>query len=316
MRLDKETRIAVLAGGTSCEREISLISGQAVYAALQNAGYNVVLLDPAGNFIEELKQAKIDLVFIALHGSFGEDGTLQEMLDKAGIFYTGSGARASRLAFDKSKAQLIFRENGVSVPKLHLFENKAKTSKPEGWEAPYVIKPACCGSSVGVTIVRDETKFEEAVAEAFRYSDIVLMEQFIAGRELTVGILGDEALPVVEVIASRSFYDYQAKYKDGGTRYETPARITPAQEKSIVQEALRANRLLGCQVMSRVDVMLGEDGRPYVLEINTIPGFTGKSLLPKAALANGIDFTELCVRILELSLIKSKEAFLVHGKTS
>ncbi len=292
-------KIAVLAGGPSCEREISLLSGRAVFDALYSKGYSVLMIDPDDGIAERLKKENVEMAFLALHGTFGEDGTIQRLLDEAGIPYTGCGARVSEIAFDKASAQRLYREAGVPVPDFQVLK---KENSFEGLgQFPVVVKPAKGGSSVGISIVTDRQDFKRALEEAFRYSDTVLVEQYIQGRELTVGFLGEEALPVVEVIAQRKFYDYEAKYGNAGTRYEFPAKLSPKEEKAVVETARTAYQALGCDVMGRVDVILHGDGKPYVLEINTIPGLTAKSLLPKAAQARGIDFPGLCVRILELS---------------
>jgi len=305
----------VLAGGPSCEREISLISGRAVFDALTAKGLSVFMMDPLGDFMAELKCRDISVAFLALHGTFGEDGTIQRMLEEAGICYTGPGPRASELAFDKASTQRLLRDAGLTVPDFIVLE-KGQKPPPVRPPFPFVVKPSKSGSSVGISIVSKEEDCERALSEAFRYSDNVLIEQYIEGRELTVGILGGEALPVGEIIAKRKFYDYEAKYKDSGTRYEFPAKLAPREAAELSEAALRVCRVLGCEIMARVDIILGTDGEPYVLEVNTIPGLTGKSLLPKAAQARGIDFPELCVKILELSLWRrDEESRVTDGET-
>lgn len=301
----KDEKIVVLAGGPSCEREVSLVSGKAVHEALCSLGLSARLLDPVGDFIQDLKKDKVSLVFIALHGTFGEDGTVQRMLEEANIPYTGPGPLASESAFHKSKSQKIFKQAQIPVPEFYVMNREDFSASPVSRLAyPVVVKPSAGGSSVGVSIIFSENDFEKACHEAFRVSDDILVERYIKGRELTVGILDDKPLPVVEIVAQRSFYDYEAKYKDSGTRYETPAKIDDSTARLLSETALRAYRALGCEVMSRADFILGEDGGIYLLEMNTIPGLTGKSLLPKAAKAAGIDFPDLCVRILEHSLKK------------
>ncbi len=295
-------KIAVLAGGPSCERNISLISGKAVFDALKSKGISAVLIDPVGDFIGTLKRENISFVFLALHGTFGEDGTVQRLLDKEGIGYTGSGPRASEWAFDKSKAQKIFKDAGLRIPEFHLLK-KGESLKSEGhFSWPLVVKPSASGSSVGISIVSDKKDYERACLEAFKYSDTVLIEQYIEGRELTVSILNGRALPIVEIIVRRKFYDYEAKYKDAGTVYEVPAKLTAAEEMEIKEIALKAYEALGCDIMARVDILLDRQSKPYVLEVNTIPGLTGKSLLPKAAKSDGLEFPDLCVKIIELSM--------------
>ncbi len=303
----KNERIAVLAGGTSCERDISLLSGQAVFEALSSQGLPVSLLDPARDFIDQLKKQRITVAFIALHGTFGEDGTVQRMLEEADISYTGPGPSASEAAFHKSKSQPILREAGIPVPEFVVVTKKdAPAASALRMPLPVVVKPSAAGSSVGISIIFNEGELSEACEEAFRYSDEVLIERYVSGRELTVAILGDEPLPIVEVIVRRRFYDYEAKYHDPATRYECPAELDPVKARRVTEMALRAHRALGCEILSRADVVLGEEGNAYLLELNTVPGLTGKSLLPKAAKASGVDFSDLCVRILELSLKKRR----------
>ena len=309
----KKERIAVLAGGTSCEREISLISGRNVLEALQSKGLKVLWADPATpDFIRILKENKVTLVFLALHGTFGEDGTVQRLLEKEGILYTGPGPRASELAFDKSKSQAILKKEGIRVPDFISYSKISQTPVRTPFSFPVVVKPAKAGSSVGITIVTDAAQVAKAAEEAFRWSDVILVEKFISGRELTVGILGEEPLPIVEVIVRRRFYDYEAKYGDAGTRYEVPAKISPKETEAVQQAALKAHRVLGCERMSRVDLILAPDGGIFVLEVNTIPGLTAKSLLPKAAQKAGIDFPALCVKILAMA-VSNKRVVQTHG---
>lgn len=301
-------KIAVLSGGPSCEREISLISGSAVSQALSSKGFQVLSLDPSDtDFVSTLKKEKISLVFLALHGTFGEDGQIQQILDREGISYAGSGAVASDLAFHKDKAQKIFKENGILIPTHQVLEKNNWKNQTIAINGPWVVKPSAAGSSVGVSIVSLLNELTSACEEAFKYSQRVLVEQYIPGRELTVGILGDQALPIIEVGASKKFYDFEAKYQSNQTSYIVPAILEQATAKLVTETALLAYQALGCQVMGRADLILGKDGRVYVLELNTIPGFTPKSLLPKAAKAMGVDFPDLCVRILELSLQKTYE---------
>ena len=297
----KDKKVAVLAGGPSCEREISLISGKAVFEALVLKGIPSTTLDPVGDFLPALKKERPFMAFLALHGNFGEDGTIQKILEDEGILYTGCGIEASKTAFDKSKAQSIFQKSGIRIPEFITIERGEEIVRPEKFSFPLVVKPATSGSSVGISILFEPRGYVQAVLTAFQYSDTVLVERYIRGRELTVGFLSDQPLPVVEVIAKRKFYDYEAKYKESGTRYEFPAHLNAQEERAVTAIASKAYRALGCEVMARADIILGEDGKPYVLEINTIPGLTGKSLLPKAAFAAGIDFPGLCVRILGLS---------------
>ncbi|MEI8345568.1 MAG: D-alanine--D-alanine ligase, partial [Candidatus Omnitrophota bacterium] len=298
MDFPKNQKIAILAGGPSCEREISLVSGKAVYEALKSEGLDVLLMDPAADFLQQLRHEGIRQVFLALHGTFGEDGTIQEMLEGEGIIYTGSGPLASALAFDKARAQRLFRDNGLAVPEFQIF-GSVQPIRPEAIRLPAVVKPASSGSSVGVTLVFERNRIVAAAEEAFRYSNEILIEEYIEGRELTVGILGDRALPVVEIVPGEKFYDFKAKYQDSRTRYEAPAHLESAIAAQVQRLALDAFGLLGCRGMARADVILGACG-PVLLEVNTIPGMTGKSLLPKAAKATVIEFAQLCLEILRL----------------
>mgnify|MGYP001574246707 CR=1 FL=1 len=296
-------KVVVLAGGPSCEREISLISGKAVSDALVSKGIPAVMLDPMGDFLPDLKDRGPTIVFLALHGTFGEDGTIQKILEDEGIPYTGSGVAASEAAFDKSRAQDLFQKADIRIPEFITIEQTEPMVLPKKFSFPIIVKPAASGSSVGVSILFKQEDYEKAVFLAFQYSDRVLVEQYIQGRELTVGFLADKPLPVVEVIAQRKFYDYEAKYKDNATRYEFPAKLSVDEARLVSELASQAYRVLGCKVMARVDIIFAEDKKSYVLEVNTIPGLTHKSLLPKAASAAGIDFPELCVRILDLSMV-------------
>jgi len=279
---------------------------------LSGRGFETLLLDPTGDFIGRLKAWGATVAFLALHGNFGEDGTVQRILDGAGIFYTGSRADASARAFDKPVAQSIFQKEGLSVPAARVLKKGGKVPSLSTSEFPLVVKPSACGSSVGISLVSSSKDLDSACAEAFKFSEEILIERYIKGRELTVGILGDRALPPVEIITPRGFYDYEAKYRDAATRYECPANLTADETALLQTSALRAAGALGCKIMARVDFILGEDGVPYLLEANTIPGLTGKSLLPKAAQAAGIDFPDLCVRILQLSL-ERYHAKQTHG---
>ena len=296
-------KVAVLAGGASRGRGNSLILGKTVTDALISKGIPAVMLDPMGDFLPVLRDMGPTLVFLALHGTFGEDGTIQKILEDEGIPYTGSGVKASETAFDKSRAQYLFQKADIWVPEFMTIEQSKPVVLPKKFFFPIVVKPATSGSSLGVSILFKHEDYEKAVFSAFQYSDRVLVERYIQGRELTVGFLADKPLPVVEVIAQRKFYDYEAKYKDNATRYEFPAKLSVDEARLVSEMASRAYRVLGCKVMARADIILGEDKKPYVLEVNTIPGLTHKSLLPKAASAAGIDFTELCVRILDLSMV-------------
>jgi len=304
-------KIALLLGGPSSEREVSLKTGGAVASALKGQGLDVVEIDVGedlSRLVEDLRKAEPHVVFIALHGAFGEDGVVQGVLEYLGLPYTGSGVLASALAMDKVASKRLFSYHGIPVPRYTIFRREGWTLPGEtpldGLSYPLVVKPAAEGSTIGVSIVREEGDLEGALDEAYKYGDTVLVEEFIQGREITVGILGDEALPVIEIVPETGFYDYRAKYTPGLTRYEVPAKL-PVEIAITVQEmALLAHRALGCRDVSRVDFRLAEEGTPYILEVNTIPGMTETSLLPKAAAAAGISFKELVLRILESALKK------------
>lgn len=295
-------RAVVLAGGPSSEREVSLVSGAAVRDALVRKGFETVMIDPLEGWLPAVKAFRPDIVFIALHGRFGEDGQVQRLLEAEGLAYTGSGPAASENAFDKVRAQGLFAKAGLTVPAYRVVRSVAEVRAAAVGELPVVVKPSRSGSSVGISIVRRAEDLPAAVEAALAHSDEALIEAFIAGREMTVGILGREALPVVEVIPLKTFYDYEAKYGNAGTRYEFPAKIDAATAQRLGAAALRAFNALGCEVMGRADFLLRPDGAIYLLEMNTIPGLTGKSLLPKAAQASGVSFDELCVKIITLSL--------------
>jgi len=305
--------VHVLHGGFSNERPVSLVSGEAVASALAAAGYRVVRVDVDRNFGSEGSAllAGTGLAFVVLHGEFGEDGEIQEILESWDVSYTGSGPQASRLAMDKALAKKEFAKRGVPTPK---WEGAARSAKAEGlvgrYGLPLVIKPSCSGSSIGVTVVHQAEQVPAALAEAGRHNGVPLVEEYIPGRELTVGILGAEALPVIELRARKQFYDYEAKYADdAGTEYLCPAPIAEAVAAEARAMSLAAHQALGCRHFSRVDLRMSPEGRLYVLEVNTIPGFTSHSLLPKAAAAAGLSFTALAERIAEMALNERAASF-------
>lgn len=293
-------KIGVLAGGPSNEREISLRSGKAVHEALLREGLDAVLLDVKGDVRGAMAQNAVDVAFIALHGRFGEDGTVQGMLDELGIPYTGSGRAASAVAIDKIASKEAFLTAGISVPRHAVFckgDFDSRRVAPLG--LPLVVKPHLEGSSIGLSIVRDLTELEAAVGEALRFGEKALVEEYIDGRELTVGILDDEPLPVIEIVPRQKVYDYKAKYSDPETRYLVPAPIDGDTALRAQDLGRRAHRALGCRCFSRVDIMMDLSGGLFVLEANTIPGMTERSLLPKAAGAKGLSFGSLCVRLID-----------------
>jgi D-alanine-D-alanine ligase len=305
--------VGVLMGGYSSEREISLKSGKAVNDSLVGYGLNVTAIDivdqEEDKIAAAIKKSKIDVAFITLHGKLGEDGTIQSILERLNIPYTGSGVEASQLALNKAKAQVVFRQNGLPVAPHSILtkENISdfyQTSSELG--LPLVVKPACEGSSIGVTIVHKEEEWMAALEKAFSFGPQVLVEQFIQGREVTVSLLGHEALPIIEIRPKDGFFDFDAKYQSQVTEYIVPAELAPEKAKEIQQIALKAFDVLGCQDFGRVDLMLDEKLKPYILEVNTIPGFTQTSLLPKAAKQKGYSFSDLCLKLLSLAYGKKK----------
>ncbi|MCX6868206.1 MAG: D-alanine--D-alanine ligase [Verrucomicrobia bacterium] len=296
-------KIAVLMGGPGSERRISLASGQAVLGALRSLGLHAEPVDVTGTMIE--LPPGTDLAFNVIHGTFGEDGQLQEILERRGVPYTGAGVHSSRTAFDKNLAKAAFMAAGVPTPRAEIIDVSNGPQQPS-FPAPFVVKPPREGSSVGVHIVRVPAEAMAAMADAATYGHDILIEEFIAGKELTVGILNDTALPVVHIAPRDGFYDMANKYPwmsgGAGSDYRCPADLDAATTRAVQDAALAAHRALGVEIYSRVDVLLDAQGRPFVLEANTIPGMTETSLLPKAAAATGIAFPELCRIIAELSL--------------
>ena len=317
-------RIGVLMGGYSSEREISLKSGTAVAESLKRQGGEVVSIDITVRDKEKIaslvRSYNLDVAFIALHGRLGEDGTIQAILEEIGVPYTGSGVEASRLALDKVLAQDLFQKSGIQVPAyislslqgLQGLQGKQEAAHHAGLIQaidfyPVVVKPAREGSSIGISLVRAPEGLAEALQKAWKYDDKVLIEQYIQGRELTVGILGDEALAPIEIRPKAEFFDFKAKYSSGATEYIVPAHLPQELADKVRQSALAAHRALGCADLSRVDFILAENGAYYVLEVNTIPGFTSTSLLPKAARVMGIDFDRLCLQLAGLAYGKKKK---------
>lgn len=299
----RDKTIAVLMGGPGSEREVSLASGNAVLQTLLNLGLDAVKVDVTGTSIE--LPPGTGLAFNLVHGTFGEDGRIQEILDRMGVPYTGAGAASSRLAFDKNLAKARFIECGVPTPRAEIVDVSAGPRLPS-FRAPFVVKPPREGSSVGVNIVRDQADAAAAMADAARYGNEILVEEFIDGLELTVGILNDEALPIVHIAPRDGFYNMENKYPwmggGAGSDYYCPADLPEETTRRVQQAALAAHRALGIEIYSRVDVLLDAESRPYVLEANTIPGMTETSLLPKAAAAAGILFPALCQTIAIASL--------------
>ena len=295
-----QIRVGVLSGGLSSERSVSLRSGRAVREALIRSGVSVLSIDPRDSLRLPGLLRRIDLAFLALHGKGGEDGTIQERLERSGVPYIGSDARASRLAFEKAEAKRIFEREKIPTPPSKGF-NRKDWRKLEGFPTPFFVKPVADGSSIGVFLVEDFSQSVEKIMLALKRYPMLLAEKKIAGREYTVGILGNRALPVVELRPKRAFYDYKAKYTAGMTEYLVPAPISEAWRERFQRTSLRVHRVLGLRDFSRVDLMADEQGNPFVLEANTIPGFTELSLLPKAAQATGISFEGLCLKLVEMA---------------
>lgn len=339
----RQIKVAVLLGGTSPERDVSIISGKYVTEGLREAGYIVKPIDPALGvnqpeneeelFISAIKETPpteeelakfsnknviecinshllddVDVVFIILHGKWGEDGTVQALLDLRGIKYTGSGVLASAIGIDKNMSKIVFKHYGVQTPdwftvrKNNFDLKEIRTKIEKSFSYPCVVKPNDQGSTVGLTVVKSPEEIEQAIELAFKYSDLIIVEDFIDGKELTVGILGNMALPVIEIIPKGGIYDYYHKYTKGATEYIVPAEIPKEWTQKLQEQALLAFESIGCKGFARVDFRVKENGEIYCLEINTIPGMTGTSLVPKAAKAAGIEFPELVDRIVKLAL--------------
>jgi len=301
-------RIGVLMGGLSSEREISLKSGREVYQALKKQGLNVIPLDiKSPNCLSTIKKAKISCAFIALHGRFGEDGTIQKILESLKVSYTGSGVAASYLCLDKIASRRIFKQRNIPVPEYDILNRNSwqRRLRELSFSFPVVVKPSSEGSSIGISFVDKESKLRAAIEQALRYGNTIMIEKYIKGREITVGILAETILPVVEIVPKRRFFDFQAKYEKGKSDYLVPAKITQRHCKNAQGLGLLAHRALGCAGFSRVDMILAKSG-PVVLEVNSIPGLTSMSLLPMAAKAAGINFNQLCLKIVQLAL-KNKQ---------
>ena len=296
--MSERLNITVMLGGPSAEREVSLRSGAAVAKALRSLGHRIHELDPHDEVWT--LPAGTEMVFLALHGTYGEDGTVQGQLESLGVPYTGCDAESSRLAFDKVVTKNRCLTAGVQTARFEVFSSP-DAPWPAGWLPPVVLKPVRQGSSVGLQFVERVEEWNAALRGALRFDSEVLMEERISGRETTVGILGGEALPIVEVRPRQGAYDYENKYTSGRTEYLCPAPFGDAATRRIQQAALGAFNAVGGRDYGRVDVMVRPDGAPVVLEVNTLPGMTETSLLPKAAATAGIGFVELCQRMIDLA---------------
>lgn len=293
-------KVAVLLGGRSAEREVSLRSGGMVLKALRSRGIDAHPFDPAERSLEDLVRQKFARVFIALHGRFGEDGTVQGVLEWLGVPYTGSGVLASALAMDKLRTKRLWAAEKLPTPSYErLTEDTNFRIAARRLGVPLMVKPASEGSSIGMSKVRAADKLEEAYRLAAQYDRVVIAEKFVDGMELTGAILGDDALPLIKLETPREFYDYEAKYVSDDTRYIVPCGLPARKERELQDLCLAAFRALGCSGWGRVDLMLDRRGRPYLLEVNTAPGMTDHSLVPMAARAVGLSYEDLCIRILE-----------------
>lgn len=303
-------RVAVLLGGDSAEREISLQSGKAVSQAIAGQGHSIAQVDPADTDLDAFDWSSIDVAFLALHGTFGEDGGVQEILERHGVAFTGSNSVASRLAFNKVAAKEAFAQNGIPTPPGISFSAPSEAERDIEAEArqlgfPVVVKPDAQGSSIGVTIVRNEADLGEAIGNCLAVSETGLIEKAIEGSEWTLGVIDDDPLPLIQISTDRGFFDFTAKYEDDGTGYHFDADTDPATVSRIEAAGLAACRALGTSGIARADIMLDSDGNPWVLEVNTIPGMTDHSLVPKAAERIGLSLGELCDIVLARTLAQA-----------
>ena len=297
----KNRKIGVLMGGLSSERDVSLQTGEAVLAALQSRGYDAEAVYVDRDIDLALRQQRIDVAFLALHGRYGEDGCIQGLLETRGIPYTGSDVLASALAMNKVKAKELFRLHNLPTPAYYVLDAGAEPDPVEAhgdFGFPCVVKPVREGSSVGVAICQTPGELAAAVERGFCFDHQLLVERCIVGQEVSVAILGDRALGAVEIAPKQGFYDYANKYTRGATEYVIPPRLSPERYRGVLTQALRAHHALGCSGATRVDMMLSESGNEYLLEVNKLPGMTRTSLLPKIADAAGLSFEDLCDAIL------------------
>lgn len=322
-KVNKSMKIGVLMGGDSSEREISLLTGEQIYNALLEAGYFALPLDIHRDTLRLIKESEIDIAFIALHGRGGEDGAIQGYLELLGIPYTGSGILASALSLAKVQTKRILLYHQIPTPKFQVLY-KNRLTKPDienevlsdmevrsttgniGIDLPLVVKPNREGSTIGVSIVRSKDELPPAIEKAFTYDEVILVEEYIAGREASVGILNEKPLPPIEIVPASGFYDYQAKYFRDDTEYIIPARFDQSTISKLQELALKTHFAIGCLGISRVDFRIDEAGNPWVLEINSIPGMTSHSLVPKSAAFIGISFPQLVQEILKSAEVKRK----------
>jgi D-alanine-D-alanine ligase len=307
----KNKHIGILLGGLSAEREVSIASGEAVFQALTAAGYRCTKIYVDRDIDRVLRQTPIDVAFIALHGTYGEDGCVQGLLEVLGIPYTGSGVMASALAMDKLKAKELFRLYNVPTPPYYCVgsDDTDRISEIHGsFGFPAFVKPRRAGSSVGAGRAKDIHELEQLVEQASRFDSSILVERFVQGREIAVGVLDGRALGAIEIVPAGGFYDYKSKYQKGQSEYHLPARLSPTRYKGVLNIAERAVRCLDATGATRVDILATEGENEYVLEVNTLPGLTPTSLLPKIAGAAGYDFTALCEAILQRATLGASVA--------
>lgn len=295
----KNKKIGVLYGGLSGEREISLKSGIAVANGLKKLKLKSCLIDADRNTAEKIRKAKIDIAYIALHGQFGEDGTMQGMLEVMGIPYTGCGVFASAASMDKDISKTLFKSAGINTPDWFVLK---KHKMIPAINYPVAVKPLKQGSALGISIVKKASDFEKAAREAFKYDDEIMVEQFIEGTEITVGVLNGKALPVIEIVPKGKFYDFKSKYQKGCSRHIIPARISKKSEADAKKAAEKIFKVFKCRAVCRIDMIIDKKGKVWVLENNTVPGMTETSLLPDAAAAAGYSFEDLLAEILKSSL--------------
>ncbi|MBU8907210.1 D-alanine--D-alanine ligase family protein [Desertibacillus haloalkaliphilus] len=306
-------KIAVLYGGTSAEREVSLSSGKGVIKALENNGHEVVGIDFHPDRLADLVTlADVDIVYIALHGRFGEDGRIQGFLDMLGVPYVGSGVLGSALAMDKAKSKTFFATAGIRTAKemvVHKYNYDQNVFKNSSLPYPVVVKPNQEGSTIGLTIAQNNGELTKGIENAFQYDETVLVEEFIKGKEVTVAVMGDkgneQSLPVIEIVPKNAYYDYESKYAPGMSEHIVPAQLDEKVTQLLQQHAVLAHQALGCDIYSRVDFIIPTDGsEPVILEVNTLPGMTPTSLYPDAAREIGLSYDEMVEKLVQLSLKK------------
>lgn len=306
-------RVAVLSGGNSAERSISLKSGTAVATALSAQGHQVTLIDPADTPLDTCDWSSVDVAFLALHGTFGEDGGAQQILEARNVVFTGSDSEASKLAFSKSAAKERFTLSGISTPDYALVHQDDPPARVIERAAaigyPLVVKPDCQGSSLGVVIVEDESGLADAVRQSFALDTFCLLERAIVGTEWTLGVIDDQPLPLIRIGTKHQFFDFEAKYNDDDTEYLFDESISDEFRNQLTKIGIEACRTLGTQGVARVDIMVDESGQPWVLEVNTIPGLTDHSLVPKAAANIGLDMGQVCEVVIERAISPGGQNF-------